>query len=195
MKRPSHFAAHLVLFACTALASCAQTPASSPTGGDAEERTYGVVYSVRIEDTDTVQASIRVEQPSRWLRELRFSIDPERYRDFEGDGEITESDGEVTWLPPRRGGTLSYTVRVSNQRSSGAYDARLTDRWGLFRGGDIFPPAAARTVVGALSVASLEFDLPEGWSALTPYLSGDSDMSFPIENAVRRFDRVSEVLA
>jgi hypothetical protein len=189
MKRPSHLAALVVLCVCTVLVSCAQTPASSPTNGDAEERTYVVVYSVRIKDTDTVQASIRVEQPSRWLRELRFSIDPERYNDFEGDGEITESDGEVTWLPPRRGGTLSYIVRVSNQRSSGAYDARLTDRWGLFRGGDIFPPAAARTVVGALSVASLEFDMPEGWSALTPYLSGDNDMSFPIENADRRFDR------
>jgi hypothetical protein len=189
MNRPFDPVVCLVLSVCTVLASCAQMPAPRSTVDDAPERTYDVIYSVSIGEGDSVQAGIRVEQESRWLRELRFSTDPERHRDFTGDGEIIESDGQVTWRPPRRGGTLNYTVRVSNQRASGSYDARLTERWGLFRGDDIFPPAAARTVVGARSVATLVFDLPDGWSALTPYLSGDDDTSFPIENSERRFDR------
>ncbi len=53
----------------------------------------------------------------------------------------------------------------------------------------MFPPAATRTTVDANSVARLELDLPEGWSALTGYLSGDGEFSFPIDNPERRFDR------
>ncbi len=180
-----------ITVALTLLAACAQSPVADSSAGETAPRTYTVVYTIGIGDAgdDTVQASIRVEQASRRLRELRFSVDPDRFSGFAGDGEIVESGGEVTWQPPRRGGTLSYRVRLSHQRRSGAYDALLTDDWGLFRGGDIFPPAAARTVVGAESVARLEFELPEGWSVLTPYLSGDSDLSFPIMNPERRFDR------
>jgi hypothetical protein len=180
----------LLLCACTLLASCAQTPAPPrEAADDVATVSYDITYSIAIDDGEFARAGIRVEQESRRLRELRFSIDPERFRDFAGDGEVIESDGQVTWRPPRRGGTLTFAVRVSNQRASGAYDARLTERWGLFRGGDIFPPAATKTVVGAESVARLEFDLPDGWAALTPYLSGDSDLSFPIRNPERRFDR------
>jgi len=149
------------------------------------------VYSVRIVDSknDIAQASIRVEQESRRLRELRISIDPDRHTDFSGDGNISESEGKLIWQPPRKGGTLSYTVRISQQRDSGAYDALKTKEWALFRAGDMFPPATTRTTVGTNSVARLELDLPEGWSALTPYVSGDSDFSFPIDNPERRFDR------
>ena len=189
MNRPIDPVVFLVLCLCAALAACVQTPASPASDADAPERTYDVIYSVSLSDGDFARAGIRIEQESRRLRELRFSIDPERHKDFTGDGEILESDGQVTWRPPRNGGTLNYNVRVSNRRASGAYDARLADQWGIFRGDDIFPPAAARTVVGAQSVASVEFDLPDGWSVLTPYLSGDSDTSFPIQNSARRFDR------
>ncbi len=177
--------------ACAVLVACAQTPPTSPTEDVAETRHYSIVYAIEIEDgeDDIAQASIRVEQESRRLRELRFSIDPERHGDFKGDGDISESDGELTWKLPREGGTLTYLVRMSHQRRSGGYDARMTDKWALFRGGDVFPPAATRTVVGATSVARLEFDLPDDWSALTPYLSGDNEFSFPIDNPERRFDR------
>jgi hypothetical protein len=65
----------------------------------------------------------------------------------------------------------------------------VTKKWALFRGGDIFPPAVTRTTVNTNSVARLELDLPHGWSALTPYLSGESTLSFPIDNPERRFDR------
>lgn len=180
-----------VLCACALLASCVQAPPLPETERVAEDRNYSIVYSIAIKagEDDIAQASIRVEQESRRLRELRFSIDPERHSKFTGDGDISEGEGELTWKPPRKGGTLSYAVRISQQRRSGGYDARMTDKWALFRAGDVFPPAATRTTVDTYSVARLEFDLPDNWSALTPYLSGDSDFSFPIDNPERRFDR------
>lgn len=178
---------------CTSslLASCAQSPAR-PTPEDAEPtRTYDIDYTLTVESgrSDEGTASIRVEQESRRLRELRFSIDPDRHFDFDGDGEISESGDTVTWLPPRKGGTLTYSVKISHQRRSGAYDARMTDRWALLRADDIFPPAATRTVVGAQSVARLLLELPDDWSALTPYLSGKDKYSFPVRNSERRFVR------
>lgn len=177
--------------ACAVLASCTQTPSMPQADAVEQGRPYSIVYSVRIDagEADIAQATIRVEQASRRLREMRFTIDPERYSDFTGDGEVSEAEGELVWLPPRRGGALSYKVRISHQRQNGGYDALMTDQWALFRGGDVFPPAATRTVVGASSDARLELDLPDGWSALTPYLSGDSDFSFPFSNPDRRFDR------
>jgi hypothetical protein len=185
------FRRSFLLGACAVLGGCAQTPAQEEASSDVAPRTYNVVYTVAIDSPEdgVARAGIRVEQESRRLREVRFSVDPDRYVDFEGDGEVVEDDGQITWRPERLGGTLSWTVRVNHQRRSGGYDARLTDAWGLFRGGDMFPPAAARTVAGAESVARLDFALPDGWSALTPYLSGDSDLSFPVSNPERRFDR------
>jgi hypothetical protein len=178
-------------FALAAIASCAQTPAYSQSKKAEATRPYSVFYTLTIHpgDDEWAEASIRVEQERRRLRELRFTIDPDRHGKFEGDGEVLESDGKLTWVPPREGGTLTYTVRLSQQRKSGAYDARKTADWALFRAGDVFPPAAARTVANASSVAQLELRLPDGWSALTPYLSGESKFTFPFENPERRFDR------
>ena len=180
-----------MLCALLPLAACAPTPALDSPTPEPAPRSYDIVYGIALLDAgdETVRASIRVEQASRTLRELRFSIERDRHVDFAGDGEIDERDDQVTWRPPRRGGTLTWTARVNHERRGGGYDARLTESWGLFRGDDIFPPAATRTVVGAESVARLDFDLPAGWSVLTPYLSGDSDRSFPFANPERRFDR------
>ena len=189
MNRISAVSVRSAVCVCALLVSCAQAPAQSSTPDDEGVRTYDVTYTLRINEEGDATASIQVDQPSRHLRELRFSIDPERHRNFAGDGEVSEDDEQVTWTLPRRGGTLTYDVTVSNQRGSGSYDARLTEQWGLFRGDDIFPSAATRTVVGAESVSTLEFELPDGWSALTPFVSGDHDLSFPVSNPERQFDR------
>ena len=190
MKRTLNVDAWLMALACVALASCAQSP-TAPAGEEPVPRSYEIVYTVSVANPGSgyAQARIDVVQDSRLLRELRFSIDPERHGDFAGDGEIIDDGDELTWRPQRRGGTLTFRVILSHQRGGGAYDALMTENWALFRGGDVFPPAAARTVVGAESRARLEFELPDGWSALTPYLSGNSPLSFPISNPDRRYDR------
>ena len=180
-----------IAFACVLLSGCAQAPAAAGDEQSEEVRAYSIAYKVALdaEEDEPAIASIEITQPSRWLRELRFSVDPDRHSDFEGDGTVTERDGEVTWEPPRRGGALKYKVRITHQRSSGAYDALQTPDWALFRAGDVFPPAATRTVVGAEARARLELQLPEDWSALTPYTSGDGDFSYEVRNPERRFDR------
>ncbi len=122
-----------IVCAIAVLAACTQTPPLPQAEGVAVTRNYSIVYSVSIRDgeDDIAEASIRVEQESRRLRELRFTVDPERHSNFTGDGDIIESEGELIWKPPRKGGTLSYSVRISQQRQSGAYDARMTDKVGI----------------------------------------------------------------
>lgn len=156
----------------------------------AEERTYEVTYTAEFKKgSATAAVSISTGRDARRFRELRFEFDSDRYTDFRGDGELVVDGNEVVWNPPRDGGTLSYRVEVPHRRSNGRFDAYVADDWALFRGGDLFPPAATRTVVGAKADARLRFILPNGWSAITPYLSSDSDLEFDVVNRDRRFDR------
>jgi len=179
----------IVLLAVFGAGACAHVSAETSRSAE-KERPYGVFYVLEIEaGNDTASASIRVEQNVRRLRELSFNIDEDRLSNFSGDGEVTQDDGRLTWKPPREGGTLRYDAVIPQKRRSGKYDARMTDDWALFRIGDMFPPAATRTSRDAESVAELELTLPDDWSALTPYLSGDDKFSFPFDNPERRFDR------
>ena len=175
--------------ACMVLAGCAQMNAQS-VSADSPARTYDVTYTVELEaGTDTAEASIRLDRGARRVSELRFRIDPERQSDFRGDGEVSTEGKQVIWNPPRDGGTLSYAVEITHKRSNGAYDARVTDDWALFRADRIFPPATTIARGSAESDATLTFKLPDGWSALTTYLSGKDELTFPVDNPERRFDR------
>lgn len=163
-------------------------PQDTATSGT--DKSYEVVYTVKLAAGEAMaDASIRTGRNARRLRELRFDFDPARYSDFSGDGTLELQDEVVIWNPPRSGGTLRYRVHVPHRRKSGAYDALVTDSWAIFRGDDIFPPAATRVLVGSQAEARLELDLPKGWTAVTPYVSGDDELSFNIRNAARNFDR------
>jgi hypothetical protein len=178
------------LAACLALAGCAQPLVTAAVEEKTRERTYELLYTAEFEKGSSIAAvSIGTGRDARRFRQLRFDFDPGRYSDFRGDGELVVDDGELVWRPPRDGGTLRYRVRVPHQRVNGSYDAYVADDWALFRGGDLFPPATTRAVVGAKSLARLRFVLPEGWSAITPYLTGDGDLEFDVVNRERRFDR------
>ncbi len=47
--------------------------------------------------------TLTLRQSRRLLRRVRFDFDPERYRDFSGDGEIVFDGNEVSWSPPGAG--------------------------------------------------------------------------------------------
>ena len=170
-------------------------PSACTTTNDlraAEDATkiYELRYSIDLTGgKPSAKAAIQTGNNARLLRELSFAIDADRHSNFSADGELTIADGRVTWAPPRSGGALRYDVRIDDQRQSGSFDARMTDDWAIFRGGDVFPPARSRTVAGAESAAILELKLPDGWSAVTPYLSGDGDFEYEIVNPTRAFDR------
>jgi len=174
-----------ILLAVPGIPACAEQAAA-----EGPARTYELVYSLELHAGDDVAlAGIRTGRDARRFREMRFHARPDRYFDFEADGALAIRDGEIVWNPPRSGGSLRYRVRVPHQRKSGGYDAFVTDHWALFRGDDVFPSAVTRALVGSRSDARLELGLPKGWSAVTPYLSGDDGTTFDIANPQRRFDR------
>lgn len=178
MRRPSLTALiPLLAFVCLA-------------AGPATAATYRVEYEVALEAGDPWAAiSIRVDSGAL-LKQLDFRIDPERHRDFRGDGDVRVDGKRVLWSIPQRGGALRYRVRIPNERRGRVYDAIVTEHFALFRGDDLIPPATARAEKGAESAARLRFRLPAGWSVQTGWIRDNRDrVSFRIDNPERRFDR------
>ncbi len=155
----------------------------------AQERVYEVHYLVTV-DPASHSASVRMtlDQPSDFVREMRFRVDPERHTAFEGDGTLTPDGDYLRWVPPQTGGQISWRAVLESQRRNGAYDGMLGDEWAVFRGDDLVPPASTRSLKGARSRARLEFELPRGWSSITPYRKADSG-EYLVAHPNRNFDR------
>jgi hypothetical protein len=149
---------------------------------------YTVLYDVTIVPTErTAHVAIRVSNNPRRLLELHLRVDEEHF-DFRGDGEIVRADRLLTWRPPTSEAVLRYKFRIDHLRDERSYDARCTERWAIFRGDDLVPPARVRSEDGATSRSRLRLRLPEGWSAVTPYPPGTGGTS-RITHPERRFDR------
>lgn len=150
---------------------------------------YAVSYDARIVPTQrAVRVTMRLDEGARWIRWIRFRIDPERHLDFAGDGDVRVEGERVEWSPPAGGGSLHYVFRIDRLRDELSYDARCAEDWAIFRGDDLVPPARVRAESGAESVARLRFRLPQGWSVVAPY-DRSSNGSFRIDHPERRFDR------
>ena len=119
---------------------------------------------------------------------LRLSIDPARHTAFAGDGEVTETEGAVEWVPPGTGGRLTYTFRIDHLRNARSYDARGARTWAIFRGDDLVPPARTKFEDGTRTRARIQFVMPEGWSVASPHprVRGDE---YRVANAGRAFTR------
>jgi hypothetical protein len=164
--------------------SAAAAPA---TTGRSYELDYEALFQPQL---GTVSVSVSVRQPRDLLRNLRFSFDPARYRDFTADGELAVSGNEVSWRPPALGGVLRYTLVLDEQRKPGGFDSRMEDDWAVFRGDDLLPPAAVRALKGASSTARLRMTGPDGWSFISAYpKAADSPEWFVVDWADRKFDR------
>jgi hypothetical protein len=122
--------------------------------------------------------------PSR----LVFTIDPERHLAFTADGKLTTERNTVTWHPPEGSGSLSYDFRVNNAIRSGSYDSYMNGDWAVFRGDRMVPPVRSLANRRLRAETTLRFDLPSGWSVLTPYPERGTHQ-FVIDNPTRRFDR------
>ncbi|HEY0682123.1 MAG TPA: hypothetical protein VGD45_07330 [Steroidobacter sp.] len=114
-------------------------------------------------------------------------IDPKRYRNFRSSEPIEVTDDEVTWRPQGNRSSLSYEFVVNHQRSSGSYDSYITPNWALFRGDKLAPSTRVTAARNLRSRTTIEFDLPKGWSAVTPYASSGEER-FRIDDPKRRFD-------
>lgn len=154
-----------------------------------EERVYQVLYQARIVPTErAARVTVRVDDPQGLLRRVEWHIDPERHRDFSGDGTV-EVDGDVVrWEPGAGTRRLRYVFRIDHLRDDRSYDARCAESWAIFRGDDLVPPAKTRSAAGASSRARLQVRVPDRWSVVAPYRRG-ADRAFELEDPRRHFVR------
>jgi hypothetical protein len=168
------------LAACDASSSDAAAQESDPT------RIYRVDYQVKVDvPAGGAWVELRLRQPGHYLRELDMRTLDGRLSDFSADGKLSQRDERIVWQPPAKGGKLRWFARLDHRRSGGAFDAYIEKDWALFRGEDIIPSALTRTLKGATSDTRVSFDLPRGWSSVTPY--AERDDAYPVDNSQRRF--------
>ncbi len=150
---------------------------------------YQLDYRVRLRPRQGLAVVvIEVRQPRDLLREVRFRRLPGWHDEFSGDGDLELSDEAIIWRPPPQGGRLRLEATIDHRRGAGGFDSLLTDDWGVFRGDDLVPPAAVRSVKGARAQARLQIDAPEGWSSVTAFPKDDGNW-YLIDDPERNFDR------
>ncbi|MEL7449394.1 MAG: hypothetical protein AAFN78_09310 [Pseudomonadota bacterium] len=176
-----------LLSAALSATACAQTKARD--AATPATRLYDVEFRIAIEAGNaTAQVEIAIEQGGRLARELRLTLDDNRFASFSADGDLEVMPDSVTWAVPDGGGSLRYQVAIPDTRSSGAYDAFVADDWALFRAFDVIPPIATRTVKGARSRSRLLFDL-DGDASVTTAYPPSREGGFVVDNPERQFSR------
>lgn len=148
-------------------------------------------YDVRfLPEQDLAEVRLTLEEGEA-VRRLAFNLGDEAiYSDFQADGEWEQETPERgTWRPGKGKASLAYRVRISHQRKSGSYDARMTEDWALFRGDDLVPPAKLDQRDGVNLVSRLRFELPKGWKSIETGWPRIGKNRFRIDNPERLFDR------
>ena len=171
---------------CLLLAS-ATAPAGAEGRLAAPTLPYDLLFEATLVPTDRV-ARVRLRMGPNQVNRMVFRIDPQRHTNLRGDGKLVVEGSSVSWDPPRVGGSLRYEFRVDALRNASAYDARISEQWAIFRGGDLFPPARVRAEQGAYSRSTLRLRVPKGWSIALPY-ERVGNGSYRIEDEHRHFDR------
>lgn len=176
--------------------AAADTAAAEPGAADTvaapkKPMRYKLDYEAHfIPATGIVQVSLTVRQPRHLLREVRFGFDPDRYSDFSGDGELDVNGTELRWRLPDKGGRLRFSLLLDHQRRADGFDSLMRENWAVFRGDDLFPPAAVIAVKGASSRARLRLSGPDDWSFISAYPRSDKSPEwFRVAWKDRSFDR------
>lgn len=176
----------LVLIVTLSYCAACRIPVTEAVNSD-ESMAYSVRYTLTPQPgRDSVDVSMNVRQGSALLREIRFP-NGANLSNIKIDGKAANVVDEVVWQPSSSGGTLQWSVKLGHRRGGDGYDAWLGDDWGIFRAEDVIPRAATRTLRGAFSQTSLQFDVPAEWTTVTAYASnGDR---FAVDKPQRRFDQ------
>ena len=182
------------LFAIALLFAIAFAPAygAVPGAKPRADRFYDLHYRAQFEPHDgTIPGIIHVElhlTGERLPGKIVLSIDPQRYRAFTSTDPIETTSRTVTWRPRGKFSRLAYDFVVNHERTPGHFDSLMTPDWALFRGDRMIPKVAVTAPPSLKSRATLEFVLPKGWSALTPYERSAGEPR-TIDDPTRRFDR------
>ncbi|OCX19343.1 hypothetical protein BBI09_09930 [Stutzerimonas xanthomarina] len=148
-------------------------------------------YQVRfLPEQDQAEVRLTLEEGEA-VRSLDFNLGDEgAYSDFSADGEwLQEVPERGIWRPGKGKSSLSYRVRITHQRDNGAFDARMTEDWALFRGDDLVPAAKLDERDGIVLVARIGFDLPKGWKSIETGWPRIGKNRFRVDNPERQFDR------
>ncbi|MCG6542332.1 hypothetical protein MCB86_19870 [Pseudomonas sp. KSR10] len=144
-----------------------------------------------VPEQDVAEVQLLLEEGSA-IRQLDFNLSDEGlYSDFETDaqGSWEEAGGRGVWQPAAGKARLSYRVKVSHQRKSGRFDARMTDDWALLRGDDLIPAGRVSQQDGVRLISRLRIELPEGWKSVETGWPRIGENRFRVDNRERLFDR------
>ncbi|WP_426135324.1 hypothetical protein [Pseudomonas sp. PWP3-1b2] len=139
----------------------------------------------------TEQAEVRVSlSQGSAVRSLDFDLGHAGdYSEFKADGQWKVTGSRGLWQPSADKASLTYRVRLTHARKPGAYDARMTPSWALFRGEDLVPAARLDQQDGVELVSRLMFELPAGWKSVETAWPRIGKHKFRIDNVSRLFDR------
>ena len=164
---------------------CLLWPAIAVANGHEYPVTFGAVIKAGRQDAE---AFIRVDQDEGLLQQVRLRAPAKRFGRFSGDGKFQRVGDQIIWDVPVDGGRLNYRATVKHRRGSGGYDARVDNKWAIFRLDDLFPPAGISQTDGAASRSRLSIAAPDGWKIVTRYPKLDS-RRWRVNNPDRKFDR------
>ncbi|HKU16211.1 MAG TPA: hypothetical protein VJQ52_17585 [Steroidobacteraceae bacterium] len=149
---------------------------------------YDVAYRAHFRpDTGVVEMEIALSGerlPSR----IVLHVDARRHKHFTSADPLQIEPSHVTWQPRGRAARLRYEFVVDHQRSPGRYDSRMTDEWAILRAEKMVPRASVTARRSLHSRATLELELPQGWTAATPYGSV-GELRYQFDDPERRFDQ------
>jgi len=144
-----------------------------------------------VPEQDLAEIELLVEEGDA-IRYLDFNLGDEGlYSDFEtsDEGSWKQEGGRGVWRPGAGKARLSYRVKVSHQRKSGRFDARMTNDWALLRGDDLVPSGRVDQQDGVRLISRLKIELPEGWKSVETGWPRIGKNRFRIDNPERLFDR------
>lgn len=150
--------------------------------------TYDIEWRLAFDaKTKMAQGSLTLGKGAGEVRSIDFSF-PAAYSQVSADGKLERKGARALWIPPAKGGTIRWRVRIDEQRANGAYRSYFPGDWAIFRGDRVFPSAKVRAAKGAQSRARLVLDVPKSWHQDTPYIL-NADGSYAVDDPDRRFDR------
>lgn len=159
----------------------------------AVENSEGPVYKLDylvtlVPEKSGAVVKIKVDK-GELLHKFSFNNEANIYSDLHANGKLITKGKKIEWELPSGEATLSYFVLLTNERSSGKFDSRVTDKWALFRGDDLIPAVHTYEVPNAYSVATLTFNLPKNWKSVETGWKRKTGNTFSVDNPERRFDR------
>ena len=150
---------------------------------------YGVLFTAWVRAGDPLATvRIRLTQNPSAVRWMRLSAPAAKYTSIKGSGSIIREGDEVLWRPAGTKPWLQYVVNLESSRESGRFDGMVTPDFAIFRGDDLVPPVRIDMADNTQSRSKLALNLPDGWSAVTPFPSYKSGR-LQVQNPNRLFDR------